>query len=69
MIEEPAGRAVRRMHGADEAPRVRQQLPRLRRPHLHEERASMDRSAHANRKRNQYLIFTKTTAIRKRSAL
>ena len=39
VVEEAAGGPVGRVHRADEAPRVRQQRPHLRRPHLLEEGA------------------------------
>ena len=39
VVEEAAGGPVGRVHRADEAPRVRQQRPHLRRTHLLEEGA------------------------------
>ena len=42
VIEQAARRPVRRVDGAEEAPRFRQQLPHRRRPHLREVGAAMD---------------------------
>ena len=42
MIEQAAGRSVRRVDGAEEPPGFRQQLPHRRRPHLREVGAAVD---------------------------
>ena len=42
VVEESAGRPVRRVDGTDESPGVGQQRPHLRRPHLLEEGAPVD---------------------------
>ncbi len=43
VVEEPARLAVRRVDGADEAPRVGSELAHVRRPHREEETAAVDR--------------------------